>query len=77
MVDSGKGSGQVLNWQAVPHVDRTMILAGGLTPDNINQAVQIVQPDIVDVSSGVESDGKKDPNKIMNFIKNAKEEYVL
>ncbi|AFS01283.1 phosphoribosylanthranilate isomerase [Lentilactobacillus buchneri] len=77
MVDSGKGSGQSLNWQAVPHVDRTMILAGGLTPDNISQAIQIVQPDIVDVSSGVESDGKKDPNKIMNFIKNAKEEYVL
>ncbi|KRL11013.1 phosphoribosylanthranilate isomerase [Lentilactobacillus otakiensis DSM 19908 = JCM 15040] len=77
MVDSGKGSGQVLNWQSIPHIDRTMILAGGLNPDNISQAVQMVNPDIVDVSSGVETDGKKDPTKMMNFIKNAKEEYVL
>ncbi|MGF2384958.1 phosphoribosylanthranilate isomerase [Lentilactobacillus otakiensis] len=77
MIDSGKGSGQVLNWQSIPHVDRTMILAGGLNPDNISQAVQMVNPDIVDVSSGVETDGKKDPTKMMNFIKNAKEEYVL
>lgn len=77
MVDSGKGSGQVLNWQSIPHVDRTVVLAGGLTPDNISQAIQMVNPDIVDVSSGVETDGRKDPTKIMTFIKNAKEEYVL
>ncbi|WP_057825988.1 phosphoribosylanthranilate isomerase [Lentilactobacillus sunkii] len=77
MVDSGKGSGQVLNWKALPHIDRTTILAGGLNPDNISQAVTIVNPDIVDVSTGVETDGHKDPAKIMNFIKNAKEEYAL
>lgn len=77
MVDSGKGSGQVLNWKALPHIDRTTILAGGLNPDNISQAVNIVNPDIVDVSTGVETDGHKDPAKIMNFIKNAKEEYAL
>lgn len=77
MVDSGKGSGQVLNWQAIPEIDRPLILAGGLTPTNVNQAVRIVHPDIVDVSSGVETNQLKDPTKITEFIKNAKEEVVL
>ena len=77
MVDSGKGSGQILNWQNIPHVDRPLILAGGLTPININQAIQLVNPTVVDVSSGVETNGVKDPDKIMNFIKNVKEEIVL
>lgn len=77
MVDSGKGSGQTLNWESIPHTNRTMILAGGLNPSNVRHAVDVVNPDIVDVSTGVETNGQKDPAKIMNFIKNAKEEYVL
>lgn len=77
MVDSGKGSGQLLNLKAIPHINRSLILAGGLTPQNVRQAVQLVQPDIVDVSSGVESDGHKDADKIIQFIKNAKEEVLL
>lgn len=77
MVDSGKGSGQVLNWQAIPEIDRPLILAGGLTPTNVNRAVRIVHPNIIDVSSGVETNQLKDPTKITKFIKNAKEEVVL
>ncbi|GAA2981731.1 phosphoribosylanthranilate isomerase [Lentilactobacillus parakefiri] len=77
MVDSGKGSGQTLNWQAISHINRPIILAGGLTPNNVSQAIQVVHPDIVDVSSGVEANGQKDPAKIQDFIKNTKEEYVL
>lgn len=77
MVDSGKGSGQLLDLKAIPHINRPLILAGGLTPQNVRQAVQLVQPDIVDVSSGVESDGHKDADKIIQFIKNAKEEVLL
>ncbi|AFR22922.1 phosphoribosylanthranilate isomerase [Lactobacillus helveticus] len=77
MVDSGKGSGRLLNLKAIPHIDRPLILAGGLTSENIAQAVQIVRPDIVDVSSGVETAGHKDASKITRFIKKVKEEILL
>lgn len=77
MVDSGKGSGQLMNLKQVPHIDRPLILAGGLSPENVSRAVQIVQPAIVDVSSGVETNGVKDADKISRFIKNAKEEVLL
>lgn len=77
MVDSGKGSGQLLNLKQIPHIDRPLILAGGLSPENVSRAVQIVQPAIVDVSSGVETNGVKDADKISRFIKNAKEEVLL
>ncbi|MCP3762839.1 phosphoribosylanthranilate isomerase [Domibacillus sp. A3M-37] len=69
------GSGQVFDWSVLddPDVDKSrLILAGGLNPDNIKEAVQSVGPFAVDISSGVETDGRKDEVKIFQFVQRAK-----
>lgn len=71
MLDSGNGSGIALDWSRVPQAPHPFILAGGLTPDNVANAIGVVHPDVVDVSSGVETDGQKDPVKIRAIVKTA------
>lgn len=69
------GSGTVFNWSELPLelLDRNRLgLAGGLNPDNVDKAVQNVTPALIDVSSGVEKDGKKDQELIRKFIKNVR-----
>ncbi len=69
------GSGQVFDWsvaQLMP-VGRRILLAGGLTPENVEEAVRTVRPWGVDVSSGVEAaPGRKDVRKVMAFVNAAK-----
>lgn len=67
------GTGEVFDWTQVPHdYLKPIILAGGLTPENVAEAVRISQVYAVDVSSGVESaPGIKDPAKVRAFIQNA------
>lgn len=67
------GSGEAFNWEiaieAKARFDRPVILAGGLTPDNVEQAVTRVRPYSVDVASGVEAEpGRKDHAKLKAFI---------
>ena len=69
------GTGSVFNWNTAREAKKfgCLILAGGLTSDNVLSAIEIVKPYAVDVSSGVESNpGRKDPDKIRDFIKIAK-----
>ena len=71
------GTGMVFNWEIAAEAMKRhnrIILAGGLTPENVADAIRSVRPYAVDVSSGVEtSPGKKDHQKVREFIRNAKE----
>jgi phosphoribosylanthranilate isomerase len=69
------GTGERFDWSLIPpDLPKPVILSGGLTPDNVAEAVQRVRPWAVDVSSGVEvSKGVKDAHLIAQFIAKAKE----
>ncbi|WP_003543320.1 phosphoribosylanthranilate isomerase [Desulfotomaculum nigrificans] len=69
------GTGCTFNWHLLDDLDLKLplILAGGLTPDNVGRAVALVRPFAVDVSSGVEVNGQKDIHLITAFIKRARE----
>jgi phosphoribosylanthranilate isomerase len=70
------GSGTTFDWSLAREAARrhTIVLAGGLGPDNVEAAIRAVQPWGVDVASGVESaPGVKDPDKLARFIARAKE----
>ncbi len=71
------GNGKKFSWELLAHMPKELrektILAGGLNHLNIEEAIRTIQPYMVDVSSGVEIEGKKDVEKIKQFIKKAKE----
>ncbi|EIJ78433.1 N-(5'-phosphoribosyl)anthranilate isomerase [Bacillus methanolicus PB1] len=79
LLDSPKGkyrggNGMKFDWRIAEGIqsEKKIILAGGLTPDNVCTAIRTVKPFMVDVSSGVETAGKKDIKKIAAFIEHAK-----
>lgn len=68
LLDSGAGTGNVFDWQLVQRIRRPYFLAGGLNPENAERAVKLLRPFAVDVSSGIETDGRKDHRKMAAFV---------
>lgn len=74
------GSGNAFDWTLLDQMNiaqEKVILAGGLNENNVHIASMLVEPFAVDVSSGVETDGIKDTDKIKRFIERAKGEFIL
>jgi phosphoribosylanthranilate isomerase len=70
------GTGSTFDWKQIDQCGRPLILAGGLTPDNVRVAVRLVKPWAVDVSSGVEeAPGIKNAEAMRLFIEQANSEY--
>ena len=68
LLDSGAGTGSVFDWQWVRRIRRPFFLAGGLNAENVEDAVKLLRPFAVDVSSGIETDGRKDRGKMAAFV---------
>jgi phosphoribosylanthranilate isomerase len=71
LLDTGKGTGRLHDLRVTREICRrtaNIILAGGLNPVNVRGIIEFVRPFGVDVSSGVESNGRKDEGKIREFV---------
>lgn len=77
LLDSGAGTGNVFDWSLLRQVQRPYFLAGGLDGTNVTDAIRTVRPYGVDVSSGIETDGRKDPEKMAQFVAAVRKEEVL
>lgn len=68
LLDNGYGTGQTFDWSFVRGIKRPFFLAGGVNADNVRDAIDKLSPYAVDISSGVETDGYKDFDKMLHFI---------
>lgn len=69
LLDPGAGSGKTFDWRLAQAISRRLIVSGGLTPQNVGDAIRVARPFAVDVSSGVESrPGHKDHAKLREFV---------
>ncbi len=73
LLDNGYGTGAAFDWSLATGFSRPFLLAGGLTPENIPEAVRSMRPRLVDISSGVETDKLKDRDKIMAAVSAARQ----
>ena len=76
LIDGGAGDGKTFDWNLIKNLRREYFLAGGLNPENVGNAIRILNPFAVDVSSGIETDGKKDFNKMAAFAKAVRKENL-
>ena len=68
LLDSGAGSGKEFDWSLLKEIKRPYFLAGGLSADNAAEAIERLRPYALDVSSGIETDGFKDKEKMNRFM---------
>ena len=69
LLDAGSGgTGTTFDWSLLRDIRRPYFLAGGLHPGNVREAVELLSPYAVDVSSGIETGGRKDPAKMAAFV---------
>lgn len=68
LLDAGMGDGKTFDWELIRSISRPYFLAGGLDCDNVSRAVTGLRPYGVDTSSGIETDGRKDPEKMKKFV---------
>lgn len=73
LFDSGAGSGETFDWGILSKADREFFLAGGLNPENLRDAAERINPYGVDLSSGIETDGWKDADKMKRAVETARE----
>ena len=64
----GGGPGKTFDWSLIPEIRREFFLAGGLGTENLRQAIREIRPYAVDLSSSVETDKWKDPEKIRQVV---------
>jgi phosphoribosylanthranilate isomerase len=76
LLDAGMGDGVTFDWSLIKNTGRPYFLAGGLDPDNAADAVRTLHPYALDVSSGIETDGLKDTNKMAAFAASVRKEDV-
>ncbi len=69
LLDAGAGSGTCFDWELIKNFQRPYFLAGGLSRENVPEAVRMLHPYGVDVSSGIEAYGSKNKEKMTAFIK--------
>ena len=69
LLDSGSGTGKLFDWRLIAGIEREFFLAGGLDSEKAAEAVALMHPYAVDVSSGIETDGYKDKNKMQCFVR--------
>jgi phosphoribosylanthranilate isomerase len=62
------GSGESFNWSLITKLDKPFFLAGGIHGENLVRAIKQTAPYCIDVSSGAETDGLKDRNKVIDII---------
>ncbi len=69
LLDNGYGTGSCFDWSCLAGFSRPFILAGGLTPENIPEAIRLFSPILLDISSGVETEKAKDRSKILAAVR--------
>ena len=73
LLDSGKGSGREFDEKLIGNFPREYFLAGGMNAETVREKIKRLNPFAVDVSSGVETDGAKDRNKMIKFVQQVRE----